>query len=118
MHQGEALRVYSTDSYLALTNILTGCDLNMLDTDLNSPLQPLVTLFSLSLLKVCISSAPHCTVHPRSLVHTQISQLRLFSSKPIICKTDNAYPQLTAKYNHHPSSISPEYHFSYKNFLQ
>jgi len=94
LHQGEALRIYSADSYLALTNILTGCGLNMLDTYLNSPLQPSSTLFSLSALKIFISSAPQCTVHPGSSVHTQISQLRLFSSKTIIWKLTMLIPNL------------------------
>ena len=113
MHQGEALRIYSTDIYVALTNILTGCGLNILDTYLNSPLPSLSTLFSLMVLKKCISSAPQCTVHLGSSLHTQISQFRFFSSKTIICKTDIAYRQLTAQYNRHPSSISPEYNSSY-----
>jgi hypothetical protein len=113
LHQDEVLRIYSTGSYLAVTNILTGYGLNILDTYLNSPLQPTSTLFSLSVLKRCISSAPQCTVHPGSSIHTHISQFRLFSSNTIICITDSAYPQLTAQYNRHPSSISPEYYYSY-----
>ena len=33
-----------------------------------------------------------------------------------MCKTDSAYPHLNAKYNLHPSSVSPEYHSIYKLF--